>query len=358
VSAASTYFVSPKERYAKALIPWLDPLQQTRPGGLGIVEHRTLSCDCSHFTITAMLPLRFGFRPGMSKCVFSLFVVSLSLADTVIAAESSTEDLLNQAKAAYASGSAEAAVGLATKAIEAGLSDARPFLIRAQSYERGHQLPKALADYNEVLKLDPKLAQAWQLRGAVHFKLAHIDESIADFDKFIELKPDQAPYHWQRGISYYYAGRFEDGRKQFELHEKVNPEDVENAAWHFLCMARSAGVEKARSSLIPVKEDGRIPMLQIHALFVGKIGPEDVLRAAHAGEPSAAELQRRLFYAHLYLGLFFEATGDEKAAYEHISKAARQYGAGDYMSDVARVHLVLREKSKAQSPNHKVGNTR
>ena len=117
-------------------------------------------------------------------------------------------------------------------------------------------------------------ADEYNRRGAAHFQRAQIQQSLADFDRAIALDPAQAPYHWQRGISYYYAGRFEDGRKQFELHQKVNPNDVENAAWHFLCVARSAGVEKARASLIPVKEDERVPMLQIHALFAGKAEPE------------------------------------------------------------------------------------
>jgi len=268
------------------------------------------------------------------------------MVSNIIAAESSNEDLLTRAKTTYADGNVDAAIALATKAIEAKPSDVRAYLVRAQFYEHSRELPKALTDYDEALKLDPKLAQAWQLRGIVHFKLAHIDESIADFDRFIELMPDQAPYHWQRGISYYYAGRFEDGRRQFELHQKVNPNDVENAAWHFLCVARSAGVEKARSSLIPVKEDARVPMLQIHALFAGKAEPADVLRAAHAGGPTASELQRRLFYAHLYLGLYFETTGNQPLSYEHINKASHQYEADDYMSHVARVHLILREKSK------------
>ena len=296
-----------------------------------------------------MLQSRLGFRPTNSKFVLPLFFIAWSLVNTVIAADSANEDLLTRAKATYAGGNVAAAIALATKAIEAKPSDVRPYLVRAQFYEHSEhsrELPKALTDYNQALKLDPKLAQAWQLRGLVHFKLAHINESIADFDRFIELMPDQAPYHWQRGISYYYAGRFEDGRKQFESHQKVNPNDVENAAWHFLCVARSAGLEKARASLIPIKEDGRVPMLQIHALFAGKTGPEEVLKAAHAGEPPASELQRRLFYAHLYLGLYFEAAGTETTAYEHISKASRQYGADDYMSHVARVHLILREKSK------------
>src|SRR6266478_418376 len=312
-----------------------------------------LAALSNHSKVTSMFQRRFRFRPTKSKFFLQLFLIALISVNTLIAAESANEDLLTRAKATYAGGNVDTAIALATKAIEATPSDVRPYLVRAQFYEHSRELPKALTDYNEALKLDPKLAQAWQLRGLVHFKFAHIDESIADFDRFIELMPDQAPYHWQRGISYYYAGRFEDGRKQFELHQTVNPNDVENAAWHFLCVARSAGVQKARASLIPVKEDARVPMLQILSLFAGKLDPEDVLRVARAGEPPASELQRRLFYAHLYLGLYFEASGNETKSYEHISQASRQFGADDYMSHVARVHLLLREKSRRKTPDLK-----
>jgi lipoprotein NlpI len=49
-----------------------------------------------------------------------------------------------------------------------------------------------------------------------------------------------------------------------------------------------------------------------------------------------------LFYAHLYLGLYFEALGDAEKARKHITRAAGQYQTGDYMGDVARVHQQLR----------------
>jgi lipoprotein NlpI len=197
------------------------------------------------------------------------------------------------------------------------------------------------------------LADAWQSRGTEHFKLGNIKESISDFDQFIALKPRFAPYHWQRGIAYYYAGRFEDGRKQFESHQTVNPNDVENAAWHFLCVARSAGVEKARAALIPIKEDARVPMMEVHALLAGKAKPEDVIKAASAGEPSASELNRRLFYAHLYVGLYFEATGEATQAHEHILQAVNAYKTDDYMGDVARVHLQL-QKVQPSSDEKKI----
>src|SRR5205085_5258473 len=148
------------------------------------------------------------------------------------------------------------------------------------------------------------------------------------------VDPERAPHHWQRGISLYYAGRFEDGVKQFELHQTVNPNDVENAVWHFLCNARATSPEKARKALIPIENDGRVPMMQIHALFKGDAKPEDVIKTAEAGTPSAAELNDRLFYAHLYLGIYFEAIGENAKAREHILKSVDDYKSEHYMGDV------------------------
>ena len=125
----------------------------------------------------------------------------------------------------------------------------------------------------------------------------------------------------------------------------VNPDDVENAAWHYLCLARSKGVDHARRALIPVAPgaDPRVPMDQIHALYAGRGTPEQVLAAARAGDAEAPprERNRRLMYAHLYLGLYHEAAGGADKAKEHITLAAEKYALeDDYMSDVARVHAA------------------
>ena len=212
---------------------------------------------------------------------------------------------------------------------------------------------KAIAGYDQVLKLDPGQAETWQRRGEEHFKLGHIQEAISDFDRFLELKPEQSSYHWQRGLALYYAGRFADGRKQFELHQTVNPNDVENAAWLFLCVAREAGAEKARAALLPIKGDGRVPMMEVHALFAGKAKPDDVLKAAGGEGLPASQLNRQLFYAHLYLGLYFEVMGDKAKSLEHLRQAAGQYQTNDYMGDVARVHLQLRDSTSVRAGDKK-----
>jgi lipoprotein NlpI len=259
----------------------------------------------------------------------------------LISAEAKPEELLEQANDAFKKGNSAEALALAAKAIEADPKNAKPYLWRGQFYEATRQHEKAISDFDHAVQLEPRTAIIYQHRGSERFKLGQFKESIADFDKFIELVPQQAPHHWQRGISYYYAGRYEDGRRQFELHQTVNPNDVENAVWHFLCVARVGGLDKARQTLIKIKSDGRVPMMQVYALFAGEAKPEDVLAAANAGNPSGAERTRRLFYAHLYLGLYQEAAGEQKLARDHLIKAAEEYVVDDYMGDVARVHVAL-----------------
>jgi lipoprotein NlpI len=176
-------------------------------------------------------------------------------------------------------------------------------------------------------------------RATAHFQAGRVVESAAEFDNVVKLAPDYAPELWQRGIALYYAGRYRDCRAQFESHRTVNPDDVENAAWHFLCVARADSVEKARAALLPVGPDSRVPMREVYEMFRGTIGPEKVLAAAGASPAPA-------FYAHLYVGLYFEAIGRKADALAHITAAAadRYASAGGYMHQVARVHLAILQR--------------
>ena len=176
--------------------------------------------------------------------------------------------------------------------------------------------------------------------GVDAFYEAKPKESVAAFDKLITMVPDSKPQLWQRGLSLYYTGDFRAGREQFETHQTVNKADVENAAWHFICVARAENVEAARKALIPIEGDTRVPMKQVHELFAGKATVEDVLKAAESGEGEA--LKNHRCYAHLYLGLYFEALGDVAKAKEHMLKAAKDFKMDHYMGKCAQVHVLLR----------------
>jgi lipoprotein NlpI len=172
--------------------------------------------------------------------------------------------------------------------------------------------------------------------------------SARTFDRLVAAVPDAEPELWQRGLALYYAGRFQDGRVQFERHRTVNPDDVENPAWHFLCVARLDGPEAARKALLPVGADARVPMREILALYAGRGTAADVLAAAEQGEGAAR--RNHLCYAHLYLGLHAEATGDDDRAREHILQAAGPFRMDHYMGKVAVVHARLRGWADAEAP--------
>ena len=258
------------------------------------------------------------------------------------------EDRLREAVTAFRQGRQEEALNTVGQVIASHPDYAQAYFVRGQILAGLNEHAKAIAEYDHALSLDPSAYPVYQPRGCEHFMLGHIEKSLADFDQYLKLNPSQAPYHWQRGISLYYAGRFDDGRKQFELHQTVNPADVENAVWHFLCTARQSGIEQARKTLTPIARDSRVPTMQVHALFAQKLKPEDVLAAARANDPSPEQLKQQLFYAHLYLGLYYEALGDAKLTREYIGLAAAKSTAYGYMGAVARVHAEILGRKDAK----------
>jgi lipoprotein NlpI len=108
-------------------------------------------------------------------------------------------------------------------------------------------LESALQRLTRHLEAEPHQPQVYIQRGMTYFKLGHIAEAIADFDCAEHLNPALTPYLWQRGLAYYYAGRFADGARQFEVDLTVNKHDVEETVWCYLCQAQLQGTQAARA---------------------------------------------------------------------------------------------------------------
>jgi lipoprotein NlpI len=173
-------------------------------------------------------------------------------------------------------------------------------------------------------------------RAIEDFLGGRVKESVVGFDRVAALAPQAAPQLWQRGIALYYVGRYDDCRKQFESHRTVNPNDVENPAWHFLCVAHAESPQKARAALLPVGPDQRSPMREVYEMFKGTMTPDAVLAAG--GQSLSAR-----FFAELYVGLYYEATGNRAMGLAHLKAAAsdRFASAGGYMHRVAMLHPLL-----------------
>lgn len=273
---------------------------------------------------------------------FPLAMLAAFFSPAWISADETYDLLLAGARGEVRQGDLVEAAAICTEAIRVQPQTAGAFILRGRLHELGGRLADAEWDYGRALLRQPD-AGLFDARGAVRFKLGMIDASIEDFDAAIDRDATRKPWHWQRGISYYYAGRWEDGRKQFEGYQTVDDSDVENAVWRFLCMSRGKDFATARKEILRIGNDRRIPMRQVYDLFAGKSEPEDVVKAIPPDDRSGA------FYGQLYLGLYFEASGDLAKAKEHLRRAAARR-IEHYMGDVAEVHLRLRGWDRDAAP--------
>ncbi len=163
------------------------------------------------------------------------------------------------------------------------------------------------------------------------------ERAVKWFDQYVEADPESEPYLWQRGIAYYFTGDFDRGAKQFESHRKVNSYDVENAAWHFLCVAKRDSPAKAKELLLPAPNDPRPPMREVlQMLSDGDTQP--VIKVIESQPPGTGARRSAEFYGYFYLGLYADALGKTEQAKPHLERAVKN-AQRNYMGDVARVYV-------------------
>ncbi|MBX3746966.1 MAG: hypothetical protein KF833_16785 [Verrucomicrobiae bacterium] len=252
-------------------------------------------------------------------------------------ATGTVEEWLRRARDAQSRGLMKQASEFAGRAIEVGPADPRGYQVRAHLAERMRQYIQAELDFGRVIELLPDDPASYFQRGLVRLRLLNFAGSAADFDRCVVLRPAREPELWQRGIALFYAGRFAEGRRQFESHRTVNPNDVENSAWHFACISRVDGPGVARAQWMPVRGDERVPMAEIQELMSGSGSVEAVLEAVEAVTDGAGRSRAQL-YGHLYLSMYYGAHGRREEEARHAVQAAKAGNGLGLMGDIAQVH--------------------
>lgn len=196
-----------------------------------------------------------------------------------------------------------------------------------------------------VVKAKPTVIRYQLYLGDNSFFVGDFETCIAAYDQAIQLDASLEPQLWQRGLAQFYAGRFEEGVQQFETHQTVNSQDVENAVWHVLCQAKVSSLEAAREKMIAIDSDARVPMREVFEMFAGRMKPKDVMTAAKS-TAWVADTRLQRYYGHLYVGLYQELIGETAASMKSMQMAVDvcPFPRGNFMGEVARVHLASRKK--------------
>ena len=103
-----------------------------------------------------------------------------------------------------------------------------PITIAAAAYSNKGDNDRAIKDYSEAIRLDPKYVRAYGVRGDAYRGKSDFDRAARDYGKAIELagKPEKA--HWTywllRGVSYERLGKWPQAEADFLKAMELDPD--------------------------------------------------------------------------------------------------------------------------------------
>jgi len=135
--------------------------------------------------------------------------------------------LEEQANIDAQSGATDKVIADCTEAIRLDPKYAGAYNIRGWAYARKGEYDKAIADCTEAIRLDPEFAGAYNERGVTYFYKHEYDKAIADCTEAIRLDPKSAVWRYNRGWAYLSKGEYDkaiiDYTEAIRLDPKVPP---------------------------------------------------------------------------------------------------------------------------------------
>lgn len=86
--------------------------------------------------------------------------------------------------------------------------------------------PKAVESASKAIGLNPKLTDAWYIRGYCRLMLGHYKDAVTDFDKTIGLRPDFADAYYYRGKAKMELKEYMSALKDFNEAKKISPSNA------------------------------------------------------------------------------------------------------------------------------------
>jgi len=157
---------------------------------------------------------------------------------------------------------------------------------------------RAIEDFNEAIRLNPKSASALNGRGASYFAKGDYNRAIQDYNEAIRLDPRTPRALLNRGLVNLYAGHFSDAQQDFSQNLRLDKTDLYGVIWLYLSRVKAGadGKEELKMNTAGLdlsKWPG--PLIQ---LYLGQSTLEDVLRAAGSDDDKKCEYN---FYGGEYL---------------------------------------------------------
>lgn len=104
---------------------------------------------------------------------------------------------------------------------------AEDYLNRAYEHLQKKQYDKAITDYTEAIRLDPKLSEAYLNRGVAYEKKKEFDKAIKGYSEVIRLAPRDKDAYFNRGVAYEKKEEYERAIRDYTEAIRLDPKDTE-----------------------------------------------------------------------------------------------------------------------------------
>ncbi|HPS72829.1 MAG TPA: tetratricopeptide repeat protein [Bacteroidales bacterium] len=111
-------------------------------------------------------------------------------------------------------------------------------------FDRG-DIDKAMPDFNRSIALNPRFAKAYSNRGAVYGLKNDYVHAVADFTKALELNPREYVTYSNRALAYLSMGKYTEAAADCESYLNVFPDDAEIIDMEAVCFLNLKQYEKA-----------------------------------------------------------------------------------------------------------------
>ena len=214
---------------------------------------------------------------------------------------------------------------------------AAAYAASARLRDENGERDRAIRDYDMALRLDPKQVSLYYDRGNVRREAGDSLGALADYDQAVALDPKGASTYFARGwarFSAFVDGADNDARVYISLQGWRDPLSPYMAVLAVLG-SRQAGRPA----------EGQRVLSEALANLSPRAWPVPVLRYMKGELTEASLLQvalskRQQTEAHAFIGLVRLQDGDRKAASEHLRWASQNGSAASIAADVAKAALA------------------